>query len=147
MSREQIPVVNAPLATSDTGSTANTYVKRDSNADISTRRFLTPVGGGIRNLGDWTRAYAAKTANYTVADGDDIIYADAAGGSFTVTLPAAASSAGLVVTVVKTTSANTVTIQGAAAELINAANTLAMTTQYTTKTLHCNGTQWYVVAS
>jgi len=149
MSKEQIPVINAPIATSDTGSSANTYAKRDASKDLYTRRFVTDSGGGLRNNGDWHRSgfAAAKTTTYTVADGDDIIYADATSGSFTINLPAAASNSGKTVTIVKTTSANTVTIDASGSENINGATTLALTTQYSGKTLHCDGTQWFVVAS
>ncbi len=146
MSREQIPITSATMTT-DTSSSGNTLAKRDASADLTTRRFITATGGGIRNVGDQTRGFVAKTANYTVTDGDDIVHGDTTSGSFTVTLPAAAVSEGRVFTVVKIVSANTLTIQGSGAELINGSNTLAMTTQYTSKTVHCNGVVWYVLSS
>ncbi len=92
---------------------------------------------------------ATKTGAYVLTTADAVIFADATGGSFTVTLPTAASGGGQLYTVVKSVStANVVTLQGNGAELIQtapgtSANTLAVTNHVT---VISNGTLWLVVA-
>lgn len=85
------------------------------------------------------------TASLSLNDDDRIYLCDATAGSFSINLPAAATADGVEYTFKKTTAANTVTLDANASELIDGATTLAMTTQWTSVTLHCDGSAWYSV--
>ena len=92
----------------------------------------------------------SKTAAYTVStnDGDNVqVNTDATSGAVTITLYAASTNAGKIVTVKKTdSSANAVTIDGNASETIDGATTYPLTTQYNSATLVCTGSEWLVTA-
>ena len=61
----------------------------------------------------------------------------------TITLYAASGNAGKVITVKKTdSSTNAVTLDGNASETIDGATTLALTAQYDSATVVCDGTNW-----
>ena len=87
------------------------------------------------------------TSAYTWKGRDKVGICDAAGGSFAIQLP----SVNLwqykpVIHVVKITAGNTVTLTPASGDTINGAASLAMTTQWTAKTLWADGgTNWYVL--
>jgi hypothetical protein len=89
---------------------------------------------------------ASKTGAYTATSSDDLIPCSASGGAFTVTLPAAASNTGMVVTIKKTdSSSNAVTVDANGAETIDGATTVALSSQYEAITLACDGTGWHVI--
>jgi len=93
-----------------------------------------------------TYAIANKTTTYTVVLTDYTLTGDATTASFTMTLPTAASSTGKIFSFKKIdSSANTVTIKGNGAELIDGTNTKVITTQYGGFTLQSNGTVWYII--
>lgn len=114
---------------------------------------------------DWPRLVARKVNNYesrikaaeriatrtitasaTVSASDVVILADATSAAITITLPAAASSAGRVLYIKKIdASANAVTIDGNASETIDDALTKANTTQYLSYTIVCDGAEWWIV--
>jgi hypothetical protein len=100
---------------------------------------------GVNNL----KGVAAKTTTYSIVVGDEnkIIDCDTTAGAFTVTLPAVATAgAGFRVAVLKSDSnANDVTIDGASAETINGAATIALSKQYQIVVLECDGTEWFIV--
>jgi hypothetical protein len=72
---------------------------------------------------------------------------DGAGGAFTLTLPAAASSNGLTFRIARKATANNVTIQANGAEVIlssgASANTFVLAAQGQQVILWCDGVQWY----
>ena len=75
-----------------------------------------------------------------------IVQASDASGSFTITLPAAASNSGRMYYIKKTnSSSNTITIDGNGAETIDGATTLVLYVQYDAVRIVCNGSSWYVV--
>jgi len=87
-----------------------------------------------------------KTANYTATTSDGIIRCDATGGTFQITLPAAASSSGTTLYVKKVdSSANAVTIKGNSSELIDLANTFLLVNPGDTLQIYCNGTNWDIL--
>lgn len=99
------------------------------------------LGGGALTL---------KTRTITATGGvnadDYLLLVDATAGAVVVNYPAAASNAGRILTVKKIdASANTVTIDGNAAETIDGAATQVIVTQYTSLTTQCNGTAWWIV--
>lgn len=72
--------------------------------------------------------------------------ADATAGAFNINLPTAASALGLIFNIKKIdASANTVTIDGNAAETIDGAATLALTAQWQSTRIQSNGTAWFVL--
>ena len=84
--------------------------------------------------------YVSVTGTYTVADAP-VVYCS---GTFTVTLPPAASAAGRVYHVVNT-GTGVITVDGNASETINGQTTLTLATQYDAAALHSNGTGWYLI--
>jgi hypothetical protein len=88
----------------------------------------------------------AKTTTYTAVQGDEVILCSTAGGSWVLTLPAAASNTGMVLTAKKTTSdTNTLTIDGNASETIDGSTTFVITAQYESVTIVCDGSNWYAI--
>ncbi len=90
----------------------------------------------------------ARTAASTTTGSSKTLYVcDATSGAIVVTLPAASTASGLVVAFKKTdASANNVTITGNGAELIDAANTFALSARYSYAVLVCDGTGWNIIA-
>ena len=90
------------------------------------------------------------SAATTVDTGDDgsLYAADATGGAFIITLPAAADAGdGFELSVIKVdNTANTVTVDADGSETINGNSDYDLPTQYATVTLRCDGTTWYVTA-
>ncbi len=89
-----------------------------------------------------------KSSAYTIVAGDlgKVINVDASGGAVTLTLTAAATLGdGFWCYVRKAdSSANAVTVDPNAAELVNGAATLAITTQYDQRLLVCDGSAWFL---
>lgn len=89
-----------------------------------------------------------KTAAFTAKVDDDVILGDATAGAFSVTLPTAVGIRGRRYTIKKIdSSGNAVTIDGAGAETIDGAATVALGTQYAFRTIVSNGTNWSVISS
>lgn len=123
---------NSPAGTDVIGSTLDDYIKAQS--------------GFIAQLYAGKKAYASVSTTYSLLANDGLIEGDATAGAFTVTLTAAASSLGRVVTIKKIdSSANAVTVDGDGAEAIDGAATYALSSQYDAVTLHCDGVTWNVV--
>ncbi len=90
-------------------------------------------------------AVTSKSAAYTATLADEVIECDATSAAFTVTLPAAASSTGLKLYIKKIdASANAVTIDANASETIDGATTKALSSQYASYTIICNGSGWSI---
>lgn len=87
------------------------------------------------------------TTTYTALSTDHIIVCDAAGGSFTITLPTAASSTGKQYIFKKLNSGNTVTVKGNGSELIDGSNTVSFTAAYKYITVVSNGVKWLIITS
>lgn len=94
------------------------------------------------------RAYVAKTANYTAAVTDEVIFCDATSGAITISLPPAATAgAGKVYAVKKTdASGNAVTLDGDGTEKIDGALTKALAAQYDSVTIVSDGANWGIIA-
>jgi hypothetical protein len=136
------------------------YLVKTANGSLSAERVVTDTTevtwdwatagqakGGIGTVSGAkiAQTVVTKTANYTLASTDYVALGNAAGGSFTFTLPAVATSTNRAYRVKKTdASANTVTVQGNAAETIDGANTAVLTRQYESIDLVCDGTTWNI---
>lgn len=108
-----------------------------------------PIGVNTPSTGRFTGLQAAtvtKTSAYTATTSDFTILCDATSGAFSITLPAAAANPGRIFNVKKVdSSANAVTIQANAAELIDGANTKSIAAQYQSAQIQSNGTFWSVI--
>jgi len=87
------------------------------------------------------------SATTTLSGNNNIILANSTAGNIMLTLPPAANCSNRVYTIKKISAANTVTLDGNAAELIDGATTYVMSTQYVSVTIVSNGSQWYIVGS
>jgi hypothetical protein len=98
-----------------------------------------------RRADGYVMAGVVQSANYTMQQGDSVVFMSAAAGARTVTLPAAAAAAGKLIAVRKTdTSANNVTLQAAAGQ-INGAATLVLTTASPAAQLVSDGSNYFTV--
>lgn len=133
------------VVTGDDGAArASSVVMRDANGDTIARRTNQTrlITAGV------TAGVTAKTTGYTATADDFAIDVDATGGAVTITLPAVASSAGVMLHIRRVQSGGSnVTIQAAGAELINGANTVTLSSQYASRLIRCTGTDWAVIAS
>ena|SRR5258706_8036580 len=129
---------------SDSAALVNSLMERDANGDTNVRDLL--ASRCLRGAGGLFVGLLNKTGGF-VADLLATVYTcNANGAPFTVTLPAAASVPGQEYSFIKTdASANAVTIQGNAAELINGANTTSLAAQYNKVRIICDGTKWHIV--
>jgi len=84
-----------------------------------------------------------KTASYTAAITDQLAVLDSTSGALTVTLPAAASSTNATLWFLVKANANTITIDGNAAETIDGATTLVLKNKYQWTMLWCDGSGWW----
>lgn len=105
-----------------------------------------PAGAPGADAAGGPVAISTKTGNYTVLLTDNVLLANATGGSITFTLPTAASATGNIFFFKKIdSSANAMTVKGNGAELIDGVNTQSTTTQYEAFTVVTDGTAWYIL--
>lgn len=93
-----------------------------------------------------------KTANYTVKDNDPdtvVVGAITALAHTTILLPTAADNSGRVITVIVggDPGSNNVIVDGEGSETINGATTKTNSTQYSSISVLCDGTEWFIVAA
>ena len=92
------------------------------------------------------RDVTKTTGTYTLDTTYDVVLCNCAGGAITLNLPAVATSAGFGYTIKKIdSSANTVTIDGNAGELIDGVITQTINYQWTAIQIVCDGAAWYIV--
>lgn len=104
------------------------------------------IARAINQLASGRINIVSKAAAYTLANGDDVLLADATAGAFTVTLPLVALYTGKVFTVKKIdASGNAVTIDGAGSETIDGATTRALAAQYDSLTLLGGSSEWHLI--
>jgi hypothetical protein len=166
-----------PPTTSSGAGSAKLWIETDDDAaptqivgahvwDPATDAWLAlPIGSGASVTSVFGRAGAvaaafgdygldlvdgptvSKTANYLATDADFAILGNATGGSFTVTLPAAASNTGRLYFIKKTDSgANTVTVDANASETIDGATTVVLGNENEAVLILCNGTAWFLLS-
>ncbi len=91
-------------------------------------------------------AIATKTGAYTLTYLDYVIMADASGGAFTLTLPAAASNPGRHYFIRVIDATGDVTVDGNASETIGGSATQVLTTTADYLHIVSDGTNWQIVA-
>jgi hypothetical protein len=113
--------------------------------EVSAYSDVTVVG--LKTAATGSTITSASTLDTT----QSTVYVDAASGSFSLALPAAATVAGRIWTIVKITAANTVTLDAAGTEKINGALTYAITTQWSSITIQAVNkpliSEWIVIAT
>lgn len=97
----------------------------------------------------WDKLYESRTVlgAMTTLKRDYLILADASGGSFTITLIAAASFTNryLIIKKIAGTPAQQVTIDAAGAETIDGALSKTLQFNFSSLSLYSDGTQWWIV--
>ena len=124
------------------------YSTADGRFPVGSNRMLAEADSTASFGIKWAyKTYASvgtSAANYSVVASDEFILADTAAGNVTIDLPAVASSAGRLLTVIRPSAANVLTIDPSGAELVNGAGTfLVPTTAYLWAFLFCDGSAWY----
>lgn len=136
------------------GATGDLYY-RDSSGNFvrlpagATGKTLRVSGG----LPAWSDADASpsvatttKIANYTISGTDVVIFADAASGNVTITLPLASSFSGYNFYVKRIdSSANSCTVGRSGSDLIDGATSFSLDTQYFAIRAVSNGSNWYII--
>jgi len=108
---------------------------------------VTTATGGLTLGARFVNMTTTLSSNTTLSLVHSAIFADATSGTVTLTLPAASGNTGLTYTIYKTdASANTVIVDGNAAETINGAltQTLAGNTGDSRIVIICTGTTWKI---
>jgi hypothetical protein len=86
------------------------------------------------------------TGAYTASFDDDVILANATGGAFSVTLPNAEERKGKVLFIKKTdASGNAVTLDGFDSQTIDGSATHAIASQYNSRTIVSDGSNWMII--
>lgn len=84
------------------------------------------------------------TASETVRPSDDFLLVDTTTGSVTLTLPLAASVRGQWLVIKKLVAANTLTVQGSGADLVDGVASVAWTSQYEVRRLYAGPDAWHL---
>lgn len=127
----------------DTGSgAATTFYMNEGSAASADFNVITGTANGVKV------AYTLKSSAYTATATDEVIACDATSAAFTITLPTSVGISGTRYTVKKIdASVNAVTIDGNGTETIDGAATVALSAQYSHRTIVSNGANWLVVAT
>lgn len=91
-------------------------------------------------------AMAAKTANYTLVNTDNVVTGDASSAAFTLTLPTAASNAGRIFLLKKIdSSVNAITIATTSSQTIDGVTTRKLCTKNEFYKVVSDGTNWLIL--
>lgn len=93
------------------------------------------------------QSITTKTANYTLTSADDVVFANANAGAFTLTLPLASSNAGKVFMIKKTDdTANAVNLARTSSDLIDGETSQSIIIPKTALSLVSDGvSNWYII--
>ena len=106
-----------------------------TNKTLTTPTLTTPQVNGL------DLSIRTEVGTYTATATDDVILAN---GTFSVNLPAAASSTGKVFKI-KNVGTGVITIDGNSSETIDGATTFKIHAQYEEATISCDGSNWHVI--
>ena len=132
----------AGVVTGDTAANASTIVARDSQGNIAGAQMS---GSELKTTGVRTNPSGPTKTTAFTADATSVSwYCDATGGAYNATLPPAATCPGRKYRFLRINGAsNAVTVKGNGAELINSANTYALSAQWKWLEVESDGTQWW----
>jgi hypothetical protein len=131
------------MGTYNAGSTG-TAKNTTENIEIGIHRDSVQFDAKAKFNQSVSLPYVAKTATYVITTSDHTI--DCTSGTFTTTLPAAATVAGGIFTI-KNSGAGVITVACNGAETIDGAATYPLATQYKYVTVQSTGTNWIVMAN
>ena len=86
----------------------------------------------------------SKTGAYTATTDDHTILCGSGNESFTVTLPAATGVTNIIYNI-KNLGTGTITVDGNASETIDGSTTAVISTQFTSITIQCDGSNWHII--
>lgn len=112
-----------------------TFVSNGTNWDVLNHSLGTTLADSL------TVPYTAQTSTYAVASTDSVI--DCTSGTFTVTLPTAASITGRAYTI-KNSGTGVITVATTSAQTIDGQSTVQLLQQYTSLTVVSDGSNWKV---
>jgi hypothetical protein len=122
------------------GAGDSTFIEEEAVLEVAETQIV--AGGGTPN----TRSNRTVAVSGALLTSDQVVFADASGGAITLTLPNPVLFALKTITIKKIdATANAVTISQFAAELIDGGASVALTVQYQSIDLYCDGTNWSVV--
>jgi hypothetical protein len=136
------------------GATGDTYY-RDSSGNFV--RLGIGSGGQVLKVGSGLPAWSTEIANsnfatstqttsYTITSTDTVVFANAASGSVTITLPLASSLAGYRFYIKRIdSSTNTVTVSRTSSDTIDGMTSFTLDLQYTALAVISNGSAWYIL--
>ncbi len=132
------------------GATGDLYYRDSSGAltrlgVVSNGKTLRTVSG-VPAWSDAILATASKTADYTIAGTDVVIFADGTSNNVTITLPTASAFTGYRFYVKRIdNAAHTVSIARSGSDTIDGGTSVSLDLQYTSLTLISNGSAWYII--
>lgn len=105
------------------------------------------VSSGLPAWSDTTFATSTKTSNYTISGTDTVIFANAASGNVTITLPAVGPSMTGYRFYIKRVdgSGNTATVACSGGDTVDGQASLSLALQYTSITVVTDGSAWYII--
>jgi hypothetical protein len=93
-------------------------------------------------------AFLNRTTTYTLTATDEVVYADATSGAFTVSLPTAGSRGGQTYTIKRANAgANNVTVGTTSSQTIDGSTTYVLSAQYKYVTVVSNGSNWLIISN
>jgi hypothetical protein len=117
-----------------------------SQLDSKTPNFAESYTADAFYGGSFFQSSSVVTADATVGANIAVVLVDATGGATTITLPAAASNTGRVLTIKKIdVSGNTMTLDPDGSETIDGNTTVSSVTQHESFTIFCDGTEWWIL--
>lgn len=134
------------------GTTATTQAAADNSTKLATTAYadtglalkLSLTGGVL--TGAIGLPITSTSTSITLDGTHYTVLVDASGAAKTITLPVASGVTGRIYNIKKTDStANTVTVDANASELIDGGLTAVIAQQYTTLSIQCDGSNWYII--
>jgi hypothetical protein len=102
--------------------------------------------GGLPAWSDATFATSTKISNYTIAGTDVVVFANAASGNVTITLPTASANGGYRFYIKRIDgSGNTCAIARSGSDTIDGQTSISLDMQYTSLTVISDGSAWYII--
>lgn len=98
----------------------------------------------VRYLQSLPISAVSKTGAYTLTATDDIVYADASGGAFNVTLPTAVGCTKIYTVTRINSGANAVTVNTTSSQTINGSLTAAIPIQNMSLDFYSDGANWHI---
>lgn len=91
------------------------------------------------------KTLANTDSPYTLTANEDVVFCDTTSGNIIINLPAVSSARKYILTFIKTSASNTLTLDGNASENINGATTLDIAGIRDAVRIVHNGTEWFII--